>query len=64
MKTAKAALVLLILLIVAADLIASGPVGIYGIIERVTGGCHDFNGVARSSDGVQTRTSWEPNRLV
>ena len=35
MKTAKAILVVALLLIAAADLIASGPVGLYGIIERV-----------------------------
>src|SRR5438132_8781259 len=35
MKTAKAILVAGVLLFVAADLIASGPVGLYGIIEKV-----------------------------
>src|SRR2546422_6642770 len=34
MKTAKAILVAGVLLFAAADLIASGPVGIYAIIER------------------------------
>src|SRR5437879_11685695 len=35
MKTAKAILVAGVLLFAAADLIASGPVGIYDIIEKV-----------------------------
>ncbi|PYS17296.1 MAG: hypothetical protein DMG17_10110, partial [Acidobacteria bacterium] len=35
MKTARAILVVGVLLFVAADLIASGPVGIYAIIEKV-----------------------------
>jgi len=35
MKTAKAILVVGVLLFAAADLIASGPVGIYAIIEKV-----------------------------
>src|SRR5881397_513962 len=35
MKTATAILVLLILVLAAVDLMASGPVGIYGIVEKV-----------------------------
>ena len=35
MKAARAILVLLVLVFAAADLIASGPVGIYGMIEKV-----------------------------